>query len=55
MASLEDAKSTTTKSSDLVGPTHQPVELHRPVSYTKMKNDKAERVKKAGASGTLDR
>ncbi|XP_062609001.1 leucine-rich repeat-containing protein 27-like isoform X4 [Saccostrea cucullata] len=52
---LEDAKSTTTKSSDPFGPVPQPVALHQPVSYTDKKLEKAEKVRKAGASGTVER
>lgn len=52
---LDDAKSTTTKSSDPFGPVPQPVALHRPVSYTDKKQEKAEKVRRAGASGTVER
>ncbi|XP_061180066.1 leucine-rich repeat-containing protein 27-like isoform X3 [Saccostrea echinata] len=51
---LEDAKSTTTKSSDPFGPVPQPVALHQPVSYTDKKQEKAEKVRRAGASGTVE-
>ncbi|XP_065924234.1 leucine-rich repeat-containing protein 27 isoform X7 [Magallana gigas] len=51
---LDDAKSTTTKSSDPFGPVPQPVALHRPVSYTDKKQEKAEKVRRAGASGTVE-
>ncbi|XP_078310269.1 leucine-rich repeat-containing protein 27-like isoform X6 [Crassostrea virginica] len=51
---LDDAKSTTTKSSDPFGPVPQPVALHQPVSYTDKKQEKAEKVRRAGASGTVE-
>lgn len=52
---MEDTKSTTTKSSDLFGPVLHSAELHRPVSYTEMKQEKSEKLKKAGASGIVER
>ncbi|XP_048747713.1 leucine-rich repeat-containing protein 27-like isoform X2 [Ostrea edulis] len=51
---LDDAKSTTTKSSDPFGPVPQPVAFHQPVSYTDKKQEKAEKVRRAGASGTVE-
>ena len=54
---IDDTKSTTTKSSDPFAPVPQTqtVALHRPVSYTERKQERDERVRKAGASGTVDR
>lgn len=52
---MEDTKSTTTKSSDMFGVVPHSAELHRPVSYTEMKQEKKEKLKKAGAAGTVDR
>ncbi|XP_060082531.1 leucine-rich repeat-containing protein 27-like [Ylistrum balloti] len=51
---MEDTKSTTTKSSDMFGVVPHSAELHRPVSYTEMKQEKNEKLKKAGAAGTVD-
>ncbi|XP_033756544.1 leucine-rich repeat-containing protein 27-like isoform X2 [Pecten maximus] len=51
---MEDTKSTTTKSSDMFGVVPHSAELHRPVSYTEMKQEKKEKLKKAGAAGTVD-
>lgn len=51
---MEDNKSTTTKSSEF-GLVPHTAELHRPVSYTEIKQEKADKIKKAGAMGTVDR
>ena len=52
--SMEDNKSTTTKSSEF-GLVPLSAELHRPVSYTDLKQEKTDKIKKAGAMGTVDR
>lgn len=36
-------------------PMNRTVQLHRPVSYTSLKQSKAEKIKKAGAMGTLSK
>lgn len=55
-AKLDDGKSTiTTKSSDLFGPVNHTAALHRPVSYTEIKQEKMEKLQKAGATGTVER
>ncbi|KAL5021147.1 hypothetical protein ScPMuIL_000302 [Solemya velum] len=54
--SLEDTLSAATyRSASLVGPVLQTAELHRPVSYTEMKQERVEKLRKAGAMGTVDR
>ncbi|XP_052102133.1 leucine-rich repeat-containing protein 27-like isoform X6 [Mytilus californianus] len=52
--SMEDNKSTTTKSSEF-GLVPHSAELHRPVSYTEIKQEKTDKIMKAGAMGTVDR
>ncbi|CAC5425933.1 unnamed protein product [Mytilus coruscus] len=52
--SMEDNKSTTTKSSEF-GLIPHSAELHRPVSYTEIKQEKTDKIMKAGAMGTVDR
>ncbi|OWF51769.1 leucine-rich repeat-containing protein 27-like isoform X3 [Mizuhopecten yessoensis] len=54
IGNMEDMKSTTTKSSDMFGVVPHSAELHRPVSYTEMKQEKKEKLQKAGAAGTVD-
>ncbi|XP_063434488.1 leucine-rich repeat-containing protein 27-like isoform X5 [Mytilus trossulus] len=52
--SMEDNKSTTTKSSEF-GLIPHSAELHRPVSYTEIKQEKTDKIIKAGAMGTVER
>ncbi|VDI52649.1 leucine-rich repeat-containing protein 27-like isoform X1 [Mytilus edulis] len=51
--SMEDNKSTTTKSSEF-GLIPHSAELHRPVSYTEIKQEKTDKIIKAGAMGTVE-
>lgn len=51
---MEDNKSTTTKSSEF-GLIPHSAELHRPVSYTEIKQEKTDKIIKAGAMGTVER
>ncbi|WAR21550.1 hypothetical protein MAR_015524, partial [Mya arenaria] len=38
-----------------MAPEHRSAELHRPLSYTSLKQEKQDKIKKAGASGTIPR
>ena len=40
--------------SDLVGPVPSTARLHRPISYSQLRSEQRERIRQAGALGTLD-
>ena len=51
----KDCKELVLSDSDLVGPVPTSAALHKPASYNEMKQKQIEKIKKAGALGTVEK
>ena len=53
--SHEQGRHSSDKNNNLVGPVPSTAELHRPVSYTELRQQHLDKLRRAKASGTMDR